>query len=136
MLVIGVLELCRIDFQKDRIVLEIKAAKKTLIKMGLGDLRIIHQLSDTDTVYNTGLMVLIMKDNGLITKLKVQVLSGTQRAMFIVVNSKTIWLMDTVSIRILMAQNIRENLKMMCKKVMVKKNGSMELNTLVHIRMA
>ena len=136
MLVIGVLALCRIDFQKDRIVLEIKAAKKTLIKMGLGDLRIIHQLSDTDTVYNTGLMVPIMKDNGLITKLKVQVLSRTQRAMFIVVNLKTIWLMDTVSIRILMAQNIRENLEMMSKKVMVKKNGSMELNTLAHIRMA
>ena len=136
MLIIGVLALCKIDFQKDRIVLEIRAAKKTLIKMGPGGLRIIHQLLDTDTVYNTGLMVLIMKDNGVIIKLKVKVLSGMQRVMFIVVNSRTIWQMDTVSIRILMAQNIRENSEMMCKKVMAKKNGSMELNTSVHIRMA
>ena len=138
MLVIEVLEHFRIDFQKDRIVSEtskwVLKVRKTLIKMRQGDLKIIPQLLDTDTVYNTGLMVLIMKGSGVITKLKVKVLSGMQRAMSIVENSKMIWLMAMVSIHILMAQNIKENSEMMCKKAMVKRNGSTELNTLVHIR--
>lgn len=138
MLVIEVLEHFRIDFQKDRIVSEtskwVLKVRKTLIKMRQGDLKIIPQLLDTDTVYNTGLMVLIMKGSGVITKLKVKVLSGMQRAMSIVENSKMIWLMAMVSIHILMAQNIKENSEMMCKKAMGKKNGSTELNTLVHIR--
>ena len=51
-------------------------------------------------VYNIGMMVLIMKANGAITKQKDKELFGTQKVMFIKVNSETIWQMVMVSILI------------------------------------
>jgi len=53
--------------------------------------------SDMDMEYSIGLMVLIMRDSGYITKPKDKVLSGMLKAMFIVVNLRTTWLMAMVS---------------------------------------
>jgi hypothetical protein len=73
--------------------------------------------------FNIGMMVLIMKDNGLLTKLKEKVLFGMQKEMFTTENLKMIWPMDMVNILILMDLNIKVNSKMMFKKDKEKKNG-------------
>jgi hypothetical protein len=46
-----------------------------------------------------------------------------QRVIFIEVNLKMIWLMDTVNTLISTVQNIKVNLTMMSKRAMAKKNG-------------
>ncbi len=85
--------------------------------------------------YNTGLMVLIMKVNGVSIKLKVKALFGTQKGMFTEENLKMIWQMVMENTHISMDQSIKENSKMMFKKDMEKKNGLMEPSMLVHIKM-
>jgi hypothetical protein len=88
-----------------------------------------------DTEYNIGLMELIMKVNGVLIKLKVKELFGTLREMFTEENSKMIWLTVMENTHISMDQNIKGSLKMTFKKDTEKKNGLMELSTLVHIKM-
>ena len=83
---------------------------------------------DTDMEYNIGLMELIMKDNGNTTRLRDKELSGMLRVMSIEVSSRMIWQMDMESTLTLTVANIRENLKMMFRKEMAKKNGLMEQN--------
>ena len=73
--------------------------------------------------FNIGQMVLIMKVNGVSTKLKVKVHFGMQKVMFIEENSKMIWQMVMENIPILMDLNIKENSKMMFRKGMGKRNG-------------
>ena len=52
------------------------------------------------TVFNIGLMVLITRVIGVITKQKVKVLSGMLKVMCIEVNSKMIWQTDMENILI------------------------------------
>ena len=80
--------------------------------------------SDMDMEYNTGPMVLIMRGSGPIIKLKDKAHSGMLKEMYIEVNSKMIWQMVLENILTLMGVSIKENLKMTCKKVMEKRNGS------------
>lgn len=80
--------------------------------------------------YNIGLMEHIMKANGVLIKLKDKVLSGMRKEIFIEESLGMIWRMGMANILILMGQNIMENLKMMFKKAMEKKNGLMVLNML------
>ena len=81
-----------------------------------------------DMEFNIGLMVRIMKDNGVSIKLKDKELFGMQKEMFTEENLKMIWLMAMENTHILMDLSIKENSKMMYKKDMEKKNGLMELN--------
>ena len=85
--------------------------------------------------YNIGLMVLIMKVNGVSIKLKAKALFGMQKGMFTEENLKMIWQMVMENTHISMDQSIKENSKMMFKKDMEKKNGLMEQSMLVHIKM-
>jgi hypothetical protein len=79
-------------------------------------------------VFSIGLMEHIMKASGVLIKLKDKVLSGMRKEIFIEESLGMIWRMVMVNILILMGQNIMENLRMMFKKVMEKKNGLMVLN--------
>ena len=79
-----------------------------------------------DMEFNIGLMVRIMKDNGVSIKLKDKELFGMQKEMFTEENLKMIWLMAMENTHILMDLSIKENSKMMSKKDMEKKNGLME----------
>jgi hypothetical protein len=81
-----------------------------------------------DMEFNIGLMVRIMKDNGVSIKLKDKELFGMQKVMFTEENLKMIWLMVMENTHILMDLSIKENSKMMFKKDMEKKNGLMELS--------
>jgi hypothetical protein len=45
-------------------------------------------------VYNTGMMGLITRDNGVTTKLRVKELSGMLKVMFTMESSRMIWRMD------------------------------------------
>jgi hypothetical protein len=83
-----------------------------------------------------GLMEHIMKASGVLIKLKDKVLSGMLKEIFIEESLGMIWLMAMANILILMGQSIMENLKMMFKKAMEKKNGLMELNMLDLIKVA
>jgi hypothetical protein len=76
-----------------------------------------------DMVFNIGLMVLIMKVNGISIRLKVKELFGMLKVMFTEENLRMIWPMDMENILILTEANIKENLKMMYKKVMERKSG-------------
>ena len=76
-----------------------------------------------DMEYNIGQMALIMKVNGVSTKLKDKELFGMLKVMFIGENSKMIWLMVMENILILMDLNIKESSRTMFKKGMEKKNG-------------
>jgi hypothetical protein len=78
--------------------------------------------------FNTGLMELITRVNGFSIRLKAMVHSGMLKEMFIGEILKMIWQTDKENILILMEVNIKESSKMMYKKGMVKKNGSMEQN--------
>ena len=89
---------------------------------------LISRNLDTVMVFNTGLMVPTTKVSGSLTKRKAKVLFGMLKAMFTEVNLRMIWQMDMVSILISTVQNTKANLKMMFKKAMVKKNGSMALS--------
>jgi len=80
--------------------------------------------------FNIGLMEHIMKASGVLIKLKDKVLSGMRKEIFIEESLGMIWRMGMANILILMDQNIMENLKMMFKKAMEKKNGLMVLNML------
>jgi len=80
--------------------------------------------------FNIGLMEHIMKASGVLIKLKDKVLSGMRKEIFIEESLGMIWQMGMANILILMDQNIMENLKMMFKKAMEKKNGLMVLNML------
>ena len=86
--------------------------------------------------YSIGLMVLIMKASGVLIRLRDRVLSGMQKEIFIEASLGMIWLMAMVNILILMDQNIMENLRMMFKKAMEKKNGLMVPNMLDLIKVA
>lgn len=77
-----------------------------------------------------------MKASGVLIKLKDKVLSGMLKEIFIEESLGMIWLMAMANILILMGQSIMENLKMMFKKAMEKKNGLMELNMLDLIKVA
>ena len=77
-----------------------------------------------------------MKASGVLIRLKDRVLSGMLKEIFIEESLEMIWRMATVNILILMGQNIMENLRMMCKKVMERKNGLMVLNMLDLIKVA
>jgi hypothetical protein len=81
-----------------------------------------------DMEFSIGLMVRIMKDNGVSIKLKDKELFGMQKVMFTEENLKMIWLMVMENTHILMDLSIKENSKMMFKKDMEKKNGLMELS--------
>jgi hypothetical protein len=76
-----------------------------------------------DMEYNIGQMALIMKVNGVSTKLKDKELFGMLKVMFIGENSKMIWLMVMENILILMDLNIKESSRTMFKKGMEKRNG-------------
>jgi hypothetical protein len=76
-----------------------------------------------DMEYNIGQMALIMKVNGVSTKLKDKELFGMLKVMFIGENSKMIWLMVMENILILMDLNIKESSRTMYKKGMEKRNG-------------
>ena len=91
--------------------------------MGLKKMTQTYRNLDMDMASNIGQMVLIMKVNGFLTKLKVKVLSGMQRVMYTEENSKTIWQMAMASTPTSMARSIKENSRMMSKKVMEKKSG-------------
>jgi len=80
--------------------------------------------------FNIGLMEHIMKASGVLIKLKDKVLSGMRKEIFIEESLGMIWQMGMANILILMDQNIMENLKMMFKKAMEKKNGFKMLNML------
>jgi hypothetical protein len=58
-----------------------------------------------------------------------------RKVMFIEENLKMIWRMVMENIHILMDLNTKENSKTMSKKDMGKRNGLMELNMLVPIKM-
>jgi hypothetical protein len=73
--------------------------------------------------YNIGQMALIMKVNGVLTKPKDKALFGMLKVMFTEENLRMIWPMDMENILILTEANIKENLKMMYKKVMERKSG-------------
>jgi hypothetical protein len=45
-------------------------------------------------VFNTGMMALITRGNGVTTKLRVKELSGMLKVMFTMESSKMIWRMD------------------------------------------
>lgn len=77
-----------------------------------------------------------MKASGVLIKLKDKVLSGMLKEISIEESLGMIWLMAMANILILMGQSIMENLKMMFKKAMEKKNGLMELNMLDLIKVA
>jgi hypothetical protein len=87
-----------------------------------------------DMEFNIGLMALIMKVNGVSTKLKVKELFGMLKEMFTEENSKMIWQMAMENTHISTVLNIKENLKMTFKKDMEKKNGLMEQSMLVHTK--
>ena len=80
--------------------------------------------------FNIGLMEHIMKASGVLIKLKDKVLSGMRKEIFIEESLGMIWRMGMANILTLMGQNIMENLRMMFKKAMEKKNGLMVLNML------
>jgi hypothetical protein len=84
---------------------------------------------------STGQMVPIMKDNGTIIRPRGKVHSGMQKVMYIWANSKMTWLMDMVSTPISTEVSTKESSRMTSKKVMERRNGSMEQNTSVHTRM-
>jgi hypothetical protein len=88
-----------------------------------------------DMEFSIGQMELIMKVNGVLIKLKVKEHFGMQKVMFIGENLKMIWPTVMENILILMDLNIKENSKMMFKKGMEKRNGLMEPNMLVLIKM-
>ena len=77
------------------------------------------------TVYNIGQMAHTMKDNGFIIKPRETAPFGMLKVMYIGENSKMIWPMDTANIFTSMEASIKENLKMMFRRAMAKKNGSM-----------
>ena len=77
-----------------------------------------------------------MKASGVLIKLKDKVLSGMLKEIFIEESLGMIWLMAMANILILMGQSIMENLKMMFKKAMEKKNGLMVPNMLDLIKVA
>jgi hypothetical protein len=85
-----------------------------------------------DMEYNTGLMELIMKDNGLLTKQRVKVHFGMLKETSTVEISRTIWQMDMVITLILTEVDIRVSSKTMFRRAMEKKNGSTEPNMLEH----
>jgi hypothetical protein len=87
------------------------------------------------TVFNIGLMVLITRVIGVITKQKVKVLSGMLKVMCIEVNSKMIWPMGMENTPTSTDQNTRENSKMTCRRDMEKKNGLMVPNMLEATKM-
>ena len=94
--------------------------------------------SDRDMGFNIKLMVLIMKAIGSLTNLKGKGHFGIvkmKRMEYTVVNSKMEWQMGMDSIAILTVLSIKENSKMMCKMVKVKKHGLMGLITLEAIKM-
>lgn len=86
--------------------------------------------------YSIGLMEHIMKASGVLIRRKDRVLSGMQKEIFIEESLGMIWPMAMVNILILMGQNIMENLRMMFKKAMEKKNGLMVPNMLDLIKVA
>ena len=88
------------------------------------------QLSDMGTASKAGLMEHIMKAIGSIIKPMGKAYFGMRKEICIEEILKMIWQMATVNTRILTAQNIRESLLMISKKVMGKKNGMMEPSTL------
>ena len=69
-----------------------------------------------------------MKASGSLILLKVMALFGMLKAIFTPESLRTIWQMDMGSIFIQMAPSMLVSLKTMCKKVMERKNGLMELN--------
>ena len=87
------------------------------------------------TVFSTGQMEPIMKDNGFTIKQREMEHSGMLRVTFIEVILKMIWRMAKVNILILMGVSIKENLKMMYKKAMGRKSGLMVQSMLDHIKM-
>ena len=91
--------------------------------------------SDTVMEFNIGLMELIMRDSGILTKLKEKVHFGMLKEMFTEENSEMIWLMGMENILTLMEANIKESLKTMCRRAMERKNGLMVLNMSAPIKM-
>ena len=83
---------------------------------------------DTVMEFNIGLMELIMKDSGILTKLKDKVHFGMLKEMFTEENSEMIWPMDTENTPTSMEANIKVSLKTMFKRVMERKNGLMVPN--------
>ena len=91
---------------------------------------------DMGMEYNTGSTVLIMKDTGLITRLKVRAPSGTLRVTSTEESSKTIWLTDTESTLTSTAASIKESSETMSKRATVKKSGLMAPSMLAATAMA
>ena len=81
--------------------------------------------SDMVTESNTGLMVLITKVSGTLTKLRDKVLSGMLKVMCTMVNSETIWPTATESTLISMAASTKESSRTMSRRGTVRKSGSM-----------
>jgi hypothetical protein len=73
--------------------------------------------------FNIGLMALIMKVIGAITKPKAKEPSGTLKVMCTEVISEMTWLMAMENIHILTDLSIKVNLEMTFKKDTEKKNG-------------
>ena len=69
-----------------------------------------------------------MKASGSLILLKVMALFGMLKEIFTLEILRMIWRMDMGSIYIQMGLSMLVSLKMMCKKVMEKKNGLMEPN--------
>ena len=84
-----------------------------------------QRLLGMDTGLSIGRMGLIMRASGRSIRRRVKALFGMQKETSIVVSSSAIWPMAKESILILTALNILENLEMMSKKAMAKKNGLM-----------
>jgi len=85
---------------------------------------------------STGLMELTTKDSGATTRQRDRELSGTQKEMYIEVNSRMIWLTAMENTLISTAASIRESSKTMFRRETVKKSGLTEPSTLVDITMA
>ena len=111
-------------------VLEAKKILKRPLLHNKENLRNLSKLFAMDMVYNIGLMELIMKDIGVITKPKDKELSGMLKETFTEVSSKMIWQMGMENILTLTGPNTRASSKMTCRKDTVKKNGLMVPNML------
>ena len=86
--------------------------------------------SDMVTVSNTGPTEHITRVSGISTKLKAKEHSGMQKEMCTMVSSGMIWPMGMECTLILTVASIKVNSKMMFRRVMAKKNGSMVPSTL------
>ena len=99
-------------------------------------MKIILWSLDTVMEFNIGLMELIMRDSGILTKLKDKVHFIMQMEMSIKVILLEIELMDMGFTSMLMGNDMKENGLMICKKVKVLKNLKMDQFTKVNLKMA